>query len=144
MKSTPEESRADPRTPRVRALRGAATEAERKLWRGLRTLPLEDTHWRRQAPIGRYVADFACHRLRLVIEVDGAQHGFDDERCRDEVRTAALASAGYRVLRFWNHEVLHETQSVLDTIYAAAAERMQQKPRSRLPPPAREASGGEG
>ena len=102
------------------------TEAERRLWRGLRTLPLEETHWRRQAPIGSYVVDFACHGLRLALEVDGAQHGFDDERRRDERRTAALEAAGYRVLRFWNHEVLREMQTVLDTIHAALAERLQE------------------
>ena len=120
--------RSDPRTPRARALRREMTEAERKLLRGLRTLPLEETHWRRQAPVGGYVVDFACHGLRLAIEVDGAQHGFDDERRRDERRTAALEAAGYRVLRFWNHEVLREMQMVLDTIHAAVAERLQEKP----------------
>ena len=86
-------------------------------------MPVTGSHWRRQAPIGPYVVDFACHAARLVVEVDGAQHGFDAERRRDDVRTAYLEGAGYRVLRFWNHEVLRETQSVLDTIYVALADR---------------------
>ena len=93
--------RTDPRTPRARALCRAMTEAERKLRRGLATLPLDGSLWRRQKPIGPYVADFACHRLRLVMEVDGAQHGFDGERRRDDARTAYLTALGYRVLRFW-------------------------------------------
>jgi very-short-patch-repair endonuclease len=117
-------SRKDPRTPRARALRRAMTDAERKLWRWLTTtLPLQSSHWRRQAPIGPYVVDFACHQLRIVIEVDGAQHGFDEMRRRDETRTAYLENAGYRVLRFWNHEIMREIQSVLDTIYTAVAAR---------------------
>ena len=99
------------------------TDAERTLWRGLKQVPVAGSHWRRQAPVGRYVVDFACHAARLVVEVDGAQHGFDAARRKDETRTAYLGAAGYRVLRFRNHEVLRETQSVLDTIYAALAER---------------------
>src|SRR5215212_5851823 len=74
MPKPPKPDRSDPRTPRARALRREMTEAERRLWRGLRTLPLEETHWRRQAPVGGYVVDFACHGLRLALEVDGAQH----------------------------------------------------------------------
>jgi very-short-patch-repair endonuclease len=113
----------DPRTPRARTLRRNMTEPERKLWRDLNSLPVAASHWRRQAPIGPFVADFVCQAARLVIEVDGAQHGFDAERRRDDARTHYLEAAGYRVLRFWNHEVLRERPVVMDTIYAALAEK---------------------
>jgi very-short-patch-repair endonuclease len=95
------------------------TDAERILWRGLSRVPITGTHFRRQATIGPYFADFACHEKRIVIEVDGEQHGFDGRRAADERRTTFLQSRGYRVLRFWNHEVLTGLESVLDTIYAA-------------------------
>ena len=114
---------ADPRTPRARTLRRNMTEPERKLWRDLNSLPVAASHWRRQAPIGPYVADFVCHAARLVIEVDGAQHGFDDRHRRDDARTRYLEAAGYRVMRFWNHEVLRERPVVMDTIYAALADK---------------------
>jgi very-short-patch-repair endonuclease len=97
------------------------TEPERKLWRELKRLPVAASHWRRQAPIGPFAADFVCHAARLIVEVDGAQHGFESERRRDAERTLYLEAAGYRVLRFWNHEVLKERQVVMDTIYAALA-----------------------
>jgi very-short-patch-repair endonuclease len=93
------------------------TPAERKLWYAMRA---HRFHVRRQVPMGRYVADFVCHTNRIVIEVDGAQHGFDGEVSRDAERDARFESQGYRVLRFWNREVLHEFESVLDTIYARA------------------------
>lgn len=111
--------RSDPRTLRARKLRREATPAERKLWMQLRQLEFAGGHFRRQAPIGPYYADFACHRTRIVIEIDGGQHGFDDERLRDETRTRFLETNGYRVLRFWNHEVLRNLESVVDTICAA-------------------------
>ena len=69
------------------------------------------------------MADFVCHAARLIIEVDGAQHGFDAERRRDDARTRYLEAAGYRVMRFWNHEVLRERPVVMDTIYAALADK---------------------
>ena len=89
-----------------------------------------DEFWfdRIQATIGPYFADFACHRKRIVVEIDGEQHGFDANRRADERRTAYLEAAGFRVLRFWNHDVLQELESVLDTIYAAIGEKA---PRSR-------------
>jgi very-short-patch-repair endonuclease len=95
------------------------TEAEKRLRWLLDRVPLEDTHFRRQAAIGPYVVDFVCHAARLIIEVDGAQHGFEPNRRADEDRTQWLASQGYRVLRFWNAEVMNEIDVVLDTIFAA-------------------------
>ena len=67
--------------------------------------------------MGRYIADFVCHEARLVIEIDGAQHGFERDQARDALRDAWFASQGYRVLRFWNGQVLYENASVLDSIY---------------------------
>ena len=99
------------------------TDPERKLWRALRTrLPLDDTHFRRQVPLGPYIADFCSFGAKLVIEVDGDQHGFDRDRAYDEKRTTYLTSLGYRVLRFSNRDVMVETDSVLDTIFANLAE----------------------
>jgi very-short-patch-repair endonuclease len=71
------------------------TDAERKLWWHLRRLPLDKGHFRRQATIGKYFADFACHRRRLVIEVDGSGHGEDRQIAADAHRTAYLHSQGY-------------------------------------------------
>ena len=86
--------------------------------------------------MGRYIADFVCHATKLVIEVDGAQHGFDRNRETDAERDAWFGSHGYRVLRFWNGDVLHEHESVLDMIFAA----LQESPRA--PNPRRKGEGG--
>ena len=89
----------------ARAMRAAPTEAERKLWWHLRhRLPTPGTHFRRQVRIDRYVADFACHATRIVVEVDGGQHGAAS--AADEARTKVLEANGYRVLRYWNNDVL--------------------------------------
>ncbi len=107
----------------AKRLRSSMTDEERILWHHLWRIPLEGTHFRRQSPIGRYYVDFASHRLKLVVEVDGAQHGCDSHIVRDARRDRWLQSQGYRVLRFWNHEIKKELDSVLDTIYAAVQER---------------------
>ena len=105
---------------RARALRQRMTEPEKRLWWHLRArLPVDSTHFRRQVPIEGYVADFCCLKARLVIEVDGNQHGFDANAQRDAARTQALKSRGYRVLRFANREVMTAIDIVLDTILAA-------------------------
>jgi very-short-patch-repair endonuclease len=109
----------DRRVARARSLRRAMTDAEKKLWWHLRRLPIETTHFRRQATIGPYFADFACHQHRLVIEIDGGQHNEARRIASDETRTAYLNSLGYRVLRFWNNEVLNEIDSVMSVIYEA-------------------------
>src|ERR1700722_15002068 len=89
----------------ARRLRAKATETEILLWKRLRTIETEGTHFRRQVPIGPYVADFACMAARLVIELDGSQHGHGDIRERDDKRTRWLEAEGYRVLRFWNNDL---------------------------------------
>jgi very-short-patch-repair endonuclease len=103
--------------PRARSLRRAMTDAERKLWWRLRGLRLEGTHFRRQATIGPYFADFACHDRKLIVEVDGGGHNEPDRVAADEARTKFLASRGYRVLRFWNNDVLTDTEAVMLAIY---------------------------
>ena len=101
-------------------LRHTLTEPEKRLWWHLRNrLPLSGTHFRRQVPIGSYIADFCCLGPRLVIEVDGGQHNTNQAVAYDNLRTAYLESHGFHVLRFTNHEVMQSMSSVLDTIHAA-------------------------
>jgi very-short-patch-repair endonuclease len=100
----------------ARKLRSNATPAERVLWQHLRLLKAEGRHFRRQVPIAGYIADFACHHSKLVIELDGGQHNEDLATARDRTRTAALEHHGYRVLRFWNVDVLEATEGVVDRI----------------------------
>ncbi|MFL9501261.1 endonuclease domain-containing protein [Rhodopseudomonas palustris] len=106
----------DERVQRARSFRQNPTEAERKLWQRLRWPAFAEAHFRRQATIGPYYADFACHRLRLVIELDGGQHAGSES---DLVRTGYLNAAGYRVLRFWNNDVLNNIDGVMQTIVDA-------------------------
>jgi very-short-patch-repair endonuclease len=116
------------------------TEAEKKLWRHLRHLTIQDSHFRRQATIGPYFADFACHELRLVIEVDGGQHGEASHILRDEKRTQYLEAQGYRVLRFWNNDVLSNIDGVMQVIAEAIAGLHPPPPT----PPHRASRGGRG
>ena len=102
---------------RARRLRQDLTDAERLLWSRLRRNRLEEWHFRRQAPIGPYTVDFACVAAGLVIEVDGGQHAAQREK--DAARTAYLEARGYRVIRFWNNEVIGNLDGVLEVIRAA-------------------------
>jgi adenine-specific DNA-methyltransferase len=101
-------------------LRSEATDAERHLWSFLRKRQLAGNRFRRQVPIGNYIADFACLDAKLVIEVDGGQH--DEQRRYDERRDASIGALGFRVLRFWNNQVLGETDAVLEVILQALQE----------------------
>jgi very-short-patch-repair endonuclease len=105
----------------ARMLRHRPTDAERKLWLVLRDLrTTRGLHFRRQAPIGPFIADFACLQRKLVIEVDGGQH----ESLRkgyDEGRTRWLSSQGFTVLRFWNNDVLASPNTIAELIIAAVA-----------------------
>ena len=92
------------------------TDAERKLWWRVRAGSLPGYRFRRQVPLGPFIVDFACLAARLVIEVDGGQHARQVEQ--DGRRTAWLESQGFRVLRFWNLQVLQETDDVIDAIWA--------------------------
>jgi very-short-patch-repair endonuclease len=92
------------------------TDAERKLWSVLRNSQLAGAKFRRQQPIGPFIADFVCQEQRLIIEADGGQHAAVGA---DERRTVFLESKGYRVLRFWNNEVLNNLEGVAQVIIAA-------------------------
>ena len=104
---------------RARELRKNATDAERKLWSKLRYRQLGGYRFRRQVPIGQFIVDFACLSHRLLIEVDGGQHV--ERVAYDLARTRWLESRNYRLLRFWNIDVLKDIDGVLDTIYQALA-----------------------
>ena len=107
------------RRERAKQLRSNTTEPERVLWRALKRIPVYGTHFRRQVPIGPYVADFACLKARLLIELDGGHHAQGEIAAKDEARTPWLEQEGYRVVRFWNAELSENLNGVLDTIYAA-------------------------
>ena len=98
----------------ARNLRSNATPAERILWQQLRLLKLEGRHFRRQVQVDKFVADFACHYPKTVIELDGGQHS--DAVPYDQSRTNTLNSHGYRVIRFWNSEVFESLEEVVDRI----------------------------
>ena len=108
---------------RAKQLRQQSTEAVTRLWSRLRRKQLDGLRFRRQAPIGPYIVDFFCPDTKLVIEIDGGQHA--DQQDYDGRRTHWLEERGYRVLRFWNNDVLANTDGVFTEI-----QRM-----SRLSPP---------
>jgi very-short-patch-repair endonuclease len=101
----------------AKKLRMNATPHERILWRALKELPIEGTHFRRQAPIGPYVVDFFCPARRLIIELDGGHHNEDAVAERDSERQAWLEREGYRVVRFWNSDVAKDLNAVMEAIY---------------------------
>lgn len=113
-----------------RTLRNETTEAEKALWKVLRCRQVSGLKFRRQHPFGDYILDFVCLGNKLVIEVDGGQHG--ERAGYDENRTQILQAAGFRVLRFWNNEVLKEVESVKDKIWLAVRE-VQSHPPPNLP-----------
>ena len=106
-----------PNVPRARILRRDSTDAERAMWRLLRSRQLAGFKFRRQLPIGPYVADFACFARRLVVEIDGGQHGI--AVARDAVRTRVIERHGFRVVRFWNNDMLANPKGVLTMILQA-------------------------
>jgi len=114
---------------RARILRQNQTEAEKRLWYRLKNRGLGGWKFRRQHAIGPYFADFACIEAALVVEIDGGQH--QGRREQDDVRTAFLKGAGYRVLRFWNNDVLSNTDGVLQSVLEALSPSPLPSPRSR-------------
>ena len=118
---------------RARALRKRLTEAERLLWRHLRNRELGGWKFRRQYPVGPYIVDFICVEKNVVIEVDGGQHAENEEL--DSQRSAYLNKMGYKVFRFWNNEVLQETEAVLRAIFTVLANGKQNSPSPRPSPP---------
>ena len=111
----------DPLVERARDLRRNPTVAEQRLWHRLRGRQLDGFRFRRQVPVGPFIVDFLCVEARLVVELDGGQHGEDSGE--DGRRTAWLVAQGYRVVRFWNNDVLGNTVTVLEAILAALHER---------------------
>jgi len=101
----------------ARQLRKNMTDAEQRVWYKLRHRQIDNCKFRRQAPIGTYIVDFVCFERKLVVEVDGSQHA--ERELKDLERTQWLNSQGFRVLRFWNHEVFEDGDWVIDTIAEA-------------------------
>jgi very-short-patch-repair endonuclease len=104
---------------RARGLRQTMTDAEQRLWRHLRNRQLSGWKFRRQHEIGNYIVDFVCTEIMLIVELDGGQHA--DQIAYDGRRTQQLQALGYRVLRFWNNDVLMNIESVLGVILEALA-----------------------
>ena len=98
----------------ARGLRRNQTDAERALWQHLRGKRLQGFKFRRQHPYGRYILDFVCLEARLVIELDGGQH---QGSVNDRERDAWLQAQGFQILRFWNHDVLTQPDTVLERLY---------------------------
>jgi very-short-patch-repair endonuclease len=107
----------------ARGLRNEMTPAEQRLWRHLRAQQLHGHEFRRQVAIGAYIVDFVCLKANLIVELDGPQHLEPEALQYDANRTAWLKSIGYRVLRFRNHQLDEEVQSVVDGIVRAPSEK---------------------
>ena len=116
-------------SPHARDLRRDSTDAERRLWNSLRNRRLGGFKFRRQVTIGPFVADFACVECRLIVEADGGQHGEDV----DADRTRYLEARGWNVLRFWNSDILNETDAVLTAILRSCEEREEKPSPNPLP-----------
>ena len=112
------------------------TDAERRLWRHLRNRELGGWKFRRQYPVGPYIVDFICVEKNLVIEVDGGKHAEKEEL--DIQRSEYLNKMGYRVFRFWNNQVLQETEAVLETILAILMNEKRNSPSPQPSPPSGE------
>jgi very-short-patch-repair endonuclease len=110
-----------------RALRRNMTDAERKLWSLLRSRQVDGLKFRRQYPFENYILDFVCLEEKIVVELDGGQH--QALLMEDNIRTQALERAGFRVLRFWNHEVLQEFEAVAEQILQTISEFPPSSPR---------------
>ena len=106
---------------RARQLRKNLTDAERLLWQRIRYKQVDGCKFRRQQPIGPYIVDFVCFEKKLVVEVDGGQHA--EKHLDDSKRTEWLATQGFRVLRFWNHDVLRHLDGVVEAIQQALVDK---------------------
>ncbi len=119
-------------TAKARDLRRNATDAERRLWQHLSARQVAGVRFNRQVPIGPFICDFVARSAKLVIEVDGGQHDWQAEE--DATRTRFLEARGYRVMRFWNNDVLAQTEGVVRAIEQALVD-------SPSPDPSREREG---
>ena len=106
-----------PSLPKI--LRQQPTRSEIRFWRILYPIRQAGWHFRKQAPIGRYVVDFVCHRAKLIVEIDGDSHYTESGMAGDAIRTAFLTGEGYRVLRFTNLDVMENEEAVYDAVQAA-------------------------
>src|SRR6185437_8851500 len=104
------------KTARSRGLRAASTNAELRLWNLLRARSVDGCKFVRQEPIGRFIVDFICREKRLIVEIDGGQHA---DNARDRLRDKWLSERNYRVLRFWNNDVMRNMDGVLEIIAGA-------------------------
>ena len=109
-------------TTKARELRNNSTDAERRLWQKLKRRQIAGVKFRRQQPIGPYIVDFVCFERRVAVEVDGGQHS--EQLHQDEQRTHWLEAQGYRVLRFWNNDVLANTEDVAQAVFDAVEKRI--------------------
>jgi very-short-patch-repair endonuclease len=112
------------------------TDAEQLLWRHLRNREFGGWKFRRQHPVGPFIVDFICLDKNVVIEVDGGQH--DDNKELDLQRSAYLTMMGYTVIRFWNNEVMQETEAVLEAILGVISNDVQNSPSPQPSPPSGE------
>jgi very-short-patch-repair endonuclease len=127
--------------PHAITLRRDMTRAELRIWFALRDRRLDGLKFRRQATLGPFIVDFLCAQARLVVEIDGGQHGGESDAHRD----AHIEAMGYRIIRFWNNEVSQNFEGVLNAIHAAATQALTQpspasgrgpvSPRPPRPPP---------
>ncbi len=117
---------------RARTLRKTMSDGERKLWHALRAKQVEGARFRRQHPIGPYIADFVCLERRLVVEVDGGHHTEDVQIAHDARRDSWLRAEGYRVMRVPTAEVFANIPGVVDTIWAALQEMPSARERRQL------------
>ena len=101
----------------ARFLRKNLTDAEAKLWKELRRRQFVGCKFRRQAPLGVYIVDFVCFEKRLILELDGGQHNLHAGKLKDAQRPKWLESQGFKVLRFWNHDVFESLEAVLEVIF---------------------------
>ena len=122
---------------RAQKLRRELTAAEIIMWARLKSRRVLGCQFRCQHPIGPYIADFACVRLKLVVEVDGETHSTDQERRHDARRTAFLEADGWSVIRFWNHEVKSNTDGVVSTIADRLRLELDLQSKEQEPPPSR-------
>ena len=120
--STHSDESGDTQLEIAKYLRSHQTDAEQRLWYHLRAHRFMDLKFKRQLPIGRYIVDFVCLEYRLIIEADGGQHG--DEA--DSLRNAWLKTQGFTILRFWNHDILQQTEAVLERIRGTLLELQKQ------------------
>jgi len=129
-------------TAAAKELRKKSTDAERLLWRHLKTKQLAGLKFRRQEQIGRFIADFVCYEKKLVIEADGGQHTVEKEK--DDERTQWLNSQGFTVLRFWNNEILTNIDGVMEVVMMECVNQPSRTEGANHPSPQPSPTRGEG